>query len=1023
MYTHRHFGERDRTAPVTGASPMTHDPAQGRGARPSARRLPVEGGILLLAIIVSGLLLRAFIAGIWLPKSGFGTDIGDFTGWARRLAQVGPGAFYVPGLFSDYPPGYLYVLWGLGAIGHALQPLLGVDATGGLVKIPAILADAGVAWLLFVFSRRFLGSWVGPAAGERIGIVAAVLYLFNPGVIFDSAVWGQVDSVGLLAVLATIYLLARGWTEAASATAVLAMLLKFQFGFVIPIVALVGLKRHLFGRSADPDHDGSPDILRVLTSLATGLGTLVLSILPFGLSVWSPGSSSPSLVGKFLEAANTYHGLSINAFNLWMNPWSGLAAARDPGGLTPALFWGDDQSVVFLIGSFGVTWQLVSVALFLAVAAVAAYALWRRDDAIGILAATLLVAVAFFVLPTRVHERYLFPALVLGAPLVIRGVRWAVMYVVLSVAFFANIYGVYTADWSFVTGSVMNPGAGGAAMARDPLLRATLLSEWGIYLVAATAVVILGWLVVTTVQLAREGAARSIAWDEADRDDRETGRGRVPDGRTHGGSVPEGATAVGGLRLPDWLRVDRSHPLFRDPPRRLDRADVLLVLAFLLLAFGYRLWRLDTPRSMHFDEVYHARSAMEFLADWEHGWTRDVYEWTHPMVAKYLIAAGMEVADPNKVVGTTPLARPSPALAVAPRRSSMGEVRSIAFIADGSAVLAIDALTGTRVASWDAGGPIASLAFDETSQRLLVGPAAGGQVHVFGLEGFLAATGPRAPPAPTATIDTGLASVEQIVADPGSNTLVFRGSDGITTTERETGAVLATKPVVAPFLALASGTGSDLAAVIVVDPTERAVIALDPATLEERPNQRATLDELPLGPLVVVGTGTDQQVWVAVGDLPASNEHPAVSAGITVLTAPSLTPIATVPLPGRASALVWQPIANVVYAAGSDASGAAGLWAIDALGDNRSGFATFDTTSLPGPATAMAFDISNHAQADDDGRLLVATAAPGGASLLNVDAGSNAFAWRLMGIAFGAVLVVLVYLLAATMFRRRGIAI
>jgi predicted membrane-bound dolichyl-phosphate-mannose-protein mannosyltransferase len=42
---------------------------------------------------------------------------------------------------------------------------------------------------------------------------------------------------------------------------------------------------------------------------------------------------------------------------------------------------------------------------------------------------------------------------------------------------------------------------------------------------------------------------------------------------------------------------------------------------------------------------------------------------------------------------------------------------------------------------------------------------------------------------------------------------------------------------------------------------------------------------------------------------------------------------------------------------------------------------------------------------------------------VSVDAGSNAFAWRLAGVLFGAALVGLVYLLAATMFSRRGIAV
>src|SRR5439155_6898984 len=132
------------------------------------------------------------------------------------------------------------------------------------------LADAGTAWLLYLFARRFLGRRVGDPLAQRIGLVAATAYLFNPGVIFDSSVWGQVDSVGTFAIIGTLYLLARGWTEAASLGAVVCLLLKYQFAFMIPIVAIVGLKRHIFGRSSDPSQHGRPDALRVLTSLASG---------------------------------------------------------------------------------------------------------------------------------------------------------------------------------------------------------------------------------------------------------------------------------------------------------------------------------------------------------------------------------------------------------------------------------------------------------------------------------------------------------------------------------------------------------------------------------------------------------------------------------------------------------------------------------------------------------------------------------------------------------------------------------
>ena len=103
----------------------------------------------------------------------------------------------------------------------------------------------------------------------------------------------------------------------------------------------------------------------------------------------------------------------------------------------------------------------------------------RRDDMQGLLVGALTMAVAFFALPTRVHERYLFPALALAAPLVGKAGRWAAVYVALSAIFFLNIYWVYSADWSYASPPTMNPGLGGEPFGRDPLLAATRVHRLG----------------------------------------------------------------------------------------------------------------------------------------------------------------------------------------------------------------------------------------------------------------------------------------------------------------------------------------------------------------------------------------------------------------------------------------------------------------------------------------------------------------------------------------------------------------
>ena len=1036
MYTHRHLGVRYDTARSTGAPPlMTRDPVGRRGVGMTDTLRRLDAGTILTAILVLGLVLRAFIAGVLMPQSGFAIDIGDFAAWGQRLASVGPGDFYASDYFSDYPPGYLYVLWLLGGIGAALAPVVGQDATAGLVKIPGIAADIVVAWMLFIIGLRWGSELVSRTRfdirPETLGLAAATLYLFNPGVIFDSAVWGQIDSVGTLLLLVTIYALGRGWTEAAAVGAVVAMLVKFQFAFLIPIVLLVGLKRHLAGRSSVPEHDGRRDLLRVVTSLAAGVVALTLVMLPFGMTLYVPlaggdpngllgilpqADPSRSLIGKLAEAASTYTGLSINAFNMWRNPWSGLG---------DTLHWGDDTVVAFAIGGMALTWQTIGTILFAGAALIALWLVVRRDDMRGVVLASLLLAIAFFVLPTRVHERYLFPALALGALLVFSGRAWPWLYAALSVSFFANIYWVYTEDWSFAGPRIINPGVNGAPMPQSELLTSTLLTDGGIWLLAlliTVALAVVAWLALQ-LSLAPREEPKELAPESA---------AAPPVARA--GREPRRAAAGAA-----WLAPNAADAYLHEPSRRLDRRDALALLALVVFALVFRLWRLDTPRSQHFDEVYHARSAAEFLANWNNDWTRDVYEWTHPMLAKYLIAGGIVAADPNRVVSSTELESASSALAVAPRRASVGHDRSIALLAAGGATItAMDAETGDQVASWSAGGPIASLAYDAEAYRLLVGRADSGTVETYELAGLLASPDGRAPPAGP-SIESGLDTVNQVlVPSEASDPILLRGTDGVAVIERATDEVLASAEGMYGGIGLVVGVEEEEPDwVVVSDPARNTIEYLDASTLEPRPEYEAEPVEAPLiGPILVRDRGDSQEVLALTGPLAATAEHPATIGGLAFLDADGSNgrcsgdpcTLGLVPLPGAPLLIAEQRVAGLTYIAGTTAAGVPETWTLEphaeTRGDGTIGLAAFDATELPGTPLAMAFDIATTSQGDDQGRLLVSTSDENGAaSLVAIDAGSNAFAWRLAGVLFGVALVALVYLLVATMFGRRRIAI
>ena len=79
----------------------------------------------------------------------------------------------------------------------------------------------------------------------------------------------------------------------------------------------------------------------------------------------------------------------------------------------------------------------------------------------------------------------------------------------------------------------------------------------------------------------------------------------------------------------------------------LKKPKIILIIIILSTAF-LRIYRLDYPNKYIFDEVYHAFTAKEFLKGSKEAWEwwttppKDVaYEWTHPPLAKEIMAISM----------------------------------------------------------------------------------------------------------------------------------------------------------------------------------------------------------------------------------------------------------------------------------------------------------------------------------------------------------------------------------------------
>jgi hypothetical protein len=389
---------------------------------PWVRRLDQPAG--LTAIVVAAVVLRLLLA----PHFGFYGDLRYFREWAERLNERGLGNFYEPGYFSDYPPGYLYVL---GLIGR----LPGVPGFV-LLKIPAVLGDVALAW----FSALLAARLAPESVRERLAIRPIVLLavLFNPAVLGVGAVWGQVDSFPIAFVVAALLLLLTGRHSmlrdlGAMLLYAAAIAMKPQSGFLAPVLAYLLIRRYLVDTGAADRLMGLAK-LAVITAASGGLWAV--SGLPFGLN-------AKELIDFYRASADTYPVTSANAFNFW-----GLAGFFKPDSDIP---YGTDANTVRVLGMSAQRFGTIVVVLgALALLVLAHRAIGRgAHQARTLLATAAVTNLVAYTMLTRMHERYMFPVIACLAPLVIwRGFRAA--YWVLSGLYVINLwypFALYNGQW------------------------------------------------------------------------------------------------------------------------------------------------------------------------------------------------------------------------------------------------------------------------------------------------------------------------------------------------------------------------------------------------------------------------------------------------------------------------------------------------------------------------------------------------------------------------------------------------
>jgi Gpi18-like mannosyltransferase len=307
--------------------------------------------IILAVVLAVSLAVRVLL----FPLKGYSIDTNDFIAWFGTATSHGIRPFYSVVGFADYPPFNVYIFWFFGSLANATG--IGIP---NIVKWVPNIFDLATAALIFWFVRK--------QSSFKKALASTAFYAFNPAVIFNAAVWGQYDSVYTFFLVLSLMFALKSKPKLSAAVFAIAILTKPQSIALAPLLIYLIFRKN--------------GIKKLLISVATFAATVFVVILPFE---WSNPITFLSKI--YFGAYSGYQYTSINAFNLW-----GIFGLWQPDGNLFILGW----------------------ALFGAFAVFAIYVLHKRfkvsGDMLAIFCAFMLFF-AFFMLPTRIHERYLFPAI------------------------------------------------------------------------------------------------------------------------------------------------------------------------------------------------------------------------------------------------------------------------------------------------------------------------------------------------------------------------------------------------------------------------------------------------------------------------------------------------------------------------------------------------------------------------------------------------------------------------------------
>lgn len=380
-------------------------------------------GVLLVLAFVLRLVL-IFLA-------GYHPDILNHVDWGNRFWLYGPRRFYESSIWGvswpNQPPGSIYLFAVIAKIYHGLFaalwwlnlkvavfpsfifPFLEAKLHIILLKTPFIIADLGIGWLIYKVVHQL-------SANKSKALLGASLFLFNPALIYNSAIWGQTDSlINFLALLGLWWVYRRKYFWGILS---FTLSLYFKLSLIIWLPAFFLLvPSWKFWR-------------KILLSVVTAILIAALMSWPFV----SHGNIFSWLWYLYTNRVLARQGsmLSGNAFNFW------------------TLFYGIDLSLRENSRLYGMSAKMIGRVVGLAIITAVSGLSWikaeRKNKIFGMKDAlwlVLLISFAAFLFLTNMHERYLYPVFAPLSILVAVGEVGLSWYIILALIHWLNLYNLW----------------------------------------------------------------------------------------------------------------------------------------------------------------------------------------------------------------------------------------------------------------------------------------------------------------------------------------------------------------------------------------------------------------------------------------------------------------------------------------------------------------------------------------------------------------------------------------------------